>query len=172
MQHRFLFLLLNLRLRLPKLFHPLQLFLGIIESDMCVHIHCDRYIRMPHEVLQRLWIHSRFCHIRAIGVSAYMRRNVWHLHPVNVIVSANHMIESVLPVHCHKWHSRMKEYVHHFIVFAYYPNFNCNPSNKSPIVQLRCSSDSGSAYLAISYSEFSSSFFISAPVFTALSSPS
>jgi hypothetical protein len=32
----------------------------------------------------------------------------------------------------------MKEYVHHFIVFAYYPNFNCNPSNKSPIVQLRC----------------------------------
>ena len=31
--------------------------------------------------------------------------NVWHLHPVNVIVSANHMIESVLPVHCHKWHS-------------------------------------------------------------------
>ena len=34
-----------------------------------------------------------------------MRRNVWHLHPVDVIVSANHMIESVLPVHCHKWHS-------------------------------------------------------------------
>ena len=60
---------------------------------------------MPHEVLQRLWIHSRFCHIRAIGVSAYMRCNVWHLHSVNVIVSADHMIETMLPVHCHKWHS-------------------------------------------------------------------
>ena len=105
LRHRFLFLLLNLHLRFPKLFHPLQFFLSIIESDMRVHIHCDRYIRMPHEVLQRLWIHSRFCHIRAIGVSANMRRNVWYLHPVDVIVSANHMIESVLPVHCYKWHS-------------------------------------------------------------------
>ena len=60
---------------------------------------------MPHEVLQCLWIHSRFCHIRAIGMSAYMRRDVWHLHPIDIIVSPNHMIESVLPVHCHKWHS-------------------------------------------------------------------
>ena len=60
---------------------------------------------MPHEVLQRLGIHSRFCHIRTIRVSAYMRCDVWHLHPVDVIVSADHMIESVLPMHCHKWHS-------------------------------------------------------------------
>ena len=34
-----------------------------------------------------------------------MRCNVWHLHPVDIIVPSNHMIESVLPVHCHKWHS-------------------------------------------------------------------
>ena len=60
---------------------------------------------MPHEVLQRLWIHSRFCHIRAIRVSAYMRRDIWHLHPVDVIVPANHMIKSVLPMHRNKWHS-------------------------------------------------------------------
>ena len=60
---------------------------------------------MPHEVLQCIGIHSRFCHIRAICVSAYMRCDVWHLHPVDIIVSANHMIEAVLPVHCHKWHS-------------------------------------------------------------------
>ena len=37
-------------------------------------------------------------------MSAHMRSDVWHLHPVNVIVPANHMIESVLPMHCHKWH--------------------------------------------------------------------
>lgn len=34
-----------------------------------------------------------------------MRCNVWHLHPVDIIVSAYHVVESVLPVHCHKWHS-------------------------------------------------------------------
>ena len=105
LRHRFLLLLLDLRLCLSKLYHPFQFFLGIIKSYMCVHIHCNRYIRMPREVLQCLWIHSRFCHIQTIGVPAYMRRNVWLLHPVNVIVFANHMIESVLPVHCHKWHS-------------------------------------------------------------------
>ena len=105
LRHRFLILLFNLRLCLSKLFHPFQFFLSIIESDMRVHVHCDLYIRMPHEVLQRLWIHSRFCHIRAIGMSAYMRCNIWHLHPVDVIVSADHMIETMLPVHCHKWHS-------------------------------------------------------------------
>ena len=49
---------------------------------------------MPHEVLQGLRVHSRFCHIGAIGVSAHMRRDIWHLHPVDVVVSADHMIES------------------------------------------------------------------------------
>ena len=34
-----------------------------------------------------------------------MWRDIRHLHSVNVIVSTDHMIESVLPVHCHKWHS-------------------------------------------------------------------
>lgn len=34
-----------------------------------------------------------------------MRRDIWQLHPVDVIVSADHMIETMLPVHCHKWHS-------------------------------------------------------------------
>ena len=43
LRHRFLFLLFNLRLHFPKLFHSFQFFLCIIESDMRVHIHCDRY---------------------------------------------------------------------------------------------------------------------------------
>ena len=38
-------------------------------------------------------------------MSAYMRRDIWQLHPVDVIVSADHMIETMLPVQCHKWHS-------------------------------------------------------------------
>ena len=32
-----------------------------------------------------------------------MRSDVWHLHPINIVVPANHTIEPVLPVHCHKW---------------------------------------------------------------------
>ena len=39
--HRFLLLLLNPSLFFSKLFHPLQFFLSIIESDMRVHIHRD-----------------------------------------------------------------------------------------------------------------------------------
>ena len=31
--------------------------------------------------------------------------DIWHLHPVDIIVSTDQMVESVLPVHCHKWHS-------------------------------------------------------------------
>lgn len=38
-------------------------------------------------------------------MSAYMRCDIWQLHPVDVIVSADHMIEAVLPMHCNKWHS-------------------------------------------------------------------
>ena len=34
-----------------------------------------------------------------------MRRDIWQLHPVDIIVPSNHMIETMLPVHCHKWHS-------------------------------------------------------------------
>ncbi len=38
-------------------------------------------------------------------MSAYMWCNIWHLYPVDIVVSADHMIKSVLPVHCHKGHS-------------------------------------------------------------------
>ena len=38
-------------------------------------------------------------------MSAYIKRDIWHLHPVDIIVPSNHMIETMLPVHCHKWHS-------------------------------------------------------------------
>mgnify|MGYP006918859096 FL=1 len=35
-------------------------------------------------------------------MSAYMRRDIWQLHPVDVIVSADHMIELMLPMHRNK----------------------------------------------------------------------
>lgn len=36
-----------------------------------------------------------------------MRSDVWHLHSVNIVVPANHTIEPMLPMHCHKWISRI-----------------------------------------------------------------
>lgn len=71
---------------------------------MCIHIHRNRNIRMPHGVLQCIRVHSRFRHIGAIGVSAYMRSDVWHLYPVDIIIPAYHVIESMLPMHCHQKH--------------------------------------------------------------------
>lgn len=103
MRYCFLIVLLfSLRLRLLKFFHSLQFFPSIIESDICIDIHYNTDFRMTHEVLQSLRIHSRFCHIEAINAPAYMRHNVRHLNPVNIVVQANHVVEPMLPVHCHQ----------------------------------------------------------------------
>ena len=60
---------------------------------------------MPHKILQRLWIHACLRLIATVGMSAHMRHDIWQLHPVDVIVSADHMIESMLSMHRNKWHS-------------------------------------------------------------------
>ena len=31
-----------------------------------------------------------------------MRNDVWHLHPVNIVVPSDHVVELMLPVHCHQ----------------------------------------------------------------------
>ncbi len=36
-------------------------------------------------------------------MTAHMWSDVRYLHSINIVVSANHPIESMLPVHCHKW---------------------------------------------------------------------
>ena len=58
----------------------LEAFDGIYD----IHIHRNADVRMPHEVLQGLLIHSRFCHIGAISMAAYMWSDVRPLHSVNV----------------------------------------------------------------------------------------
>ena len=98
-------LLLDLCLCFPEFLHSSQFFLCIIETYVCVHIHRDADVRMSHQVLERLRIHACLGLIGAIGVPAHMRRDVGHLHPVDIIVPAYHMIESMLPVHGHKRHA-------------------------------------------------------------------
>ena len=65
------------------LFH---LSFNILEFHMGVSVQCDTDIRMPHDVLQALWVHSTFCHLGAESVSAYMRRNLGHLNLKNLVI--------------------------------------------------------------------------------------
>ena len=58
---------------------------------------------MPHKILQCIWIHSCLDLIATIGMSAYMWFDIRHLHSVDVIVSTNHMVEPMLPMHRYKW---------------------------------------------------------------------
>ena len=46
---------------------------------MGVNIQRHADVRMTHDILQCLWIHSGFRHIGTEGVSAYMRGYFWHL---------------------------------------------------------------------------------------------
>lgn len=77
----------------------------IIHAQVRVGVHGNSDIRMPHKVLQGLWIHSRLSHVRAVCMAAYVRGDIWHLDPVDFIVSLNHMVEAMFPVHGHQWKS-------------------------------------------------------------------
>ena len=70
---------------------------------MRISVKRNPYITMPHKVLQRLRVHSRFRHITAIRVAANMRRNIRHLNSIDIIISLHHMIKPMFPVHCHQW---------------------------------------------------------------------
>lgn len=75
-----------------------QFIFRILQSQMRVGIHRYADVRMAHQVLQRLRIHPRSCHVRAVGVAAYMRRNRRHLYSVNLIVTVDRIPKIVLPV--------------------------------------------------------------------------
>lgn len=88
---------------------------------MCVGIQRHADVRMPHQVLERLWIHAGLCHVAAVGMAADMGSDVWNLHPVDVIVPLDHTVKSVFPMHRHQRHSvliREKEScmpIHHLL---------------------------------------------------------
>ncbi len=58
----------------------------------------DADFTMPHQVLQRFRIHACLCLIAAVGMAADVRRDIRHLHPVNLVVLADHAVEAVFPV--------------------------------------------------------------------------
>ena len=50
---------------------------------------------MSHKILQRFWIHAGFRHIAAIRVPANMRRDIRHLHPIDIVVPLHHVVKAM-----------------------------------------------------------------------------
>lgn len=69
-----------------NLAHPVQLFAGVIEAQVGVRVHRHTYIRMPHQVLQRLRVHALARHVGAIGVPTHVRGDIRKLNLVDGIV--------------------------------------------------------------------------------------
>lgn len=88
-----------------KFFKPYHFILGIIKTKVRVNIHRYRDIRMPHKVLQSLWVHSCSRHVATVSMPTNMRSDVRHLYLKNVIVSLDCVIESVFPMHGYFRHS-------------------------------------------------------------------
>lgn len=82
--------------------HPLQFVRSILQAKMRVGIQRYTDIRMPHQVLKRLWIHAGLCHVAAVDMAANVRGYVQHLHLVDVIVAGDHVVEIVFPMHRHQ----------------------------------------------------------------------
>ena len=40
------------------------------------------------------FMRNMFCHVATVSVAADMRRDVWHLHPVDIVVPLDHMVET------------------------------------------------------------------------------
>ena len=70
---------------------------------MSIGVESDADIRMPHQILKHLRIHSGLCHIRAVRVSAYMRCDLRKLNAINAVILINCVLEVLLPVHSHHW---------------------------------------------------------------------
>ena len=54
-------------------FHTVKLLSGVFQPQVGVGVERDADVGMPHEVLERLWIHARLSLIAAVGVAA----DVW-----------------------------------------------------------------------------------------------
>ena len=66
--------------------HTLQLLLGIDQTKMRVGIQSNTDIRMPHQILEGVRIHAFLGFLAAVGVPAYMRSDLRHLHPVDLVI--------------------------------------------------------------------------------------
>ena len=102
---------------------------------------------MSHQVLERLGIHARLRHVAAVGMAADVGRDVRHLHPVDIVVPLDHVVEAVFPMHGHFRVSvlvREKESCipfYHPLVLRFFPVLNDRPETLRHVLrhgQLPC----------------------------------
>lgn len=56
-----------------------HLFLNVFKAYMRISVQRHANIRVPHNLLQRLRVHARLCHIGAKCMTADMRCHLWHI---------------------------------------------------------------------------------------------
>lgn len=76
----------------------------VVVFDMSICIECNPDIRMSHQVLQCFWIHAGTRLIATVGVSTYMRRDLWKLRFINTVIFFDSVLKILLPVQCHQRH--------------------------------------------------------------------
>ena len=108
-----------------------QLCLCVIELHMGVNIQCYADVRMTHDILQCLWIHSGFRHIRTEGVPAYMRSYFGHLNAVNLVIFLNNMFQVLLPMKGDHWLIVLVEKQKSSISVYHRFYFRCYPIGKN-----------------------------------------
>lgn len=69
----------------------------------------DADFAVSHQILQRFRVHTCLRLIAAIGMATDVRRDVRHLHPVNLVVLADHAVEAVFPVQRDQRHTVLIE---------------------------------------------------------------
>ena len=86
---------------------------------------------MTHDILQRLWIHSGFRHIRTESVSTYMRSYFGHLNAVNLVIFLNNMFQVLLPMKSDHWLIVLVEKQKSSISVYHRFYFRCYPIGKN-----------------------------------------
>ena len=78
--------------------YPQEFLLRIIELNVGVGVQRHTDIAVTHDILQRLGIHPRLCHVGAESMPTHMGCDLGQLHTVGLVVLGNHMLHVLLPV--------------------------------------------------------------------------
>ena len=76
---------------------------------MRINVKRDTDFAVSHKILQRFRVHACLCLIAAVGMVANMRSYIRHLHPVNLVVLADHPVEAMFPMQRYQRHTFIVE---------------------------------------------------------------
>ena len=117
--------------------NPFHFLLNILSSQMRIGVQSDTNIRMSHQVLQCLGIHSAFGHVGAEDMPAHMGRYFGHWFLVNTVVLGTDVLKVFFPVQSYHWHAFFIQIQEAAFAsderFIYGRNALCNDSLKTKI---------------------------------------